>query len=323
MLLTTAEAAQKYLDSVEALCVSDPELAVSLAHGWTDERLDALSLEALFLRLWKLRQEPERPGLRLARMMGEALEVRGGGLDVINPHEDMTAPPPAWPSTIDETTFRGLVVVAGDAKLGKSSLCIGSALEAAFGGTFVVYANAELDAPTLRSYIRRWMPDRAEREAALRHFLAYMVNPGVSTESIVQHVMCAIPRDADRVLFVLDSINTTAQLSGTNIGRGNYLAELGRLTLWAMQVRKLTNGEIGMMVVSEKNKLGGVMGAKLNYAADVIVNMSRGKMDGYVGFHVTDRYGRTGELIPKLFDWRTGRFLGASPEGSVVQNEPI
>jgi hypothetical protein len=309
--------AAKYLATMIDTDERDHALAVSEAHGWTEPKLDALPAtregEQLFMLLFKLRQEPEQSGLRLQRLMREALVVQGDGMDLLNPYEDMTAPPPAWPSTLGDVDFRGLVVIAGNAKLGKSSICIASALEAALAGAFVVYANAELDAPTFRSYIRRWMPDRDVREAALENFRAFMVNPGISCESMVANAMGAVDRNADRVLFVLDSINTVANLSGSN-----YLRELERLTLWSMQVRKISNGEVGALVVSEKNKGGGPIGAKLNYAADVILNMSRGKTDGYVGFDLTSRYQRSGDLGSMLFDWQGGRFLGerALPEAS-------
>lgn len=294
------------------------EAAISAAHGFTSAEMESPeAMRDIEPRVWqlieRLRLEPERSDLRIARLMREALYVRGTGIDLLNTYEDMTAPPPAWPSTVEGVEFRGLVAIAGNAKLGKSSLCLASALEAALGGWFVIYANAELDGPTFRSYIRRWMPERDIREAALENFRAFMVNPGVTADALIESAAGCIDQGASRVLFVLDSINTVAHLSA-----GNYLRELERLTLWAMQARKVTNGEISALVVSEKNKLGSPVGQKLLYAADVILNMSRGKMDGYVGFDLTSRYQRSGDLGSLLFEWQTGRFLGARalPEAS-------
>jgi KaiC/GvpD/RAD55 family RecA-like ATPase len=293
------------------------EAAVSVAHGFTDAEMDSPEAMRVEPRIWqliaRLRMDAERSDLRIARQMREALFVRGTGIDLLNPYEDMTAPPPVWPSTVGEVDFRGLVVIAGNAKLGKSSLCIASALEAALVGWFVIYANAELDGPTFRSYIRRWLPEKDVRDAALANFRAFMVNPGVTAEALVESAAGCIDQGVERVLFVLDSINTVAHLSS-----GNYLRELERLTLWAMQARKSTNGAVSALVVSEKNKLGSPVGQKLMYAADVILNMSRGKTDGYVGFDLTSRYQRSGDLGSMLFEWQSGRFLGerALPEAS-------
>lgn len=305
--------AEKYLATLLDTDAKDHALAVSEAHRWTEDALDKITHEPLFMMLWQLRQEPEQPGLRLQRMMLSSLDARGDGIDLLNPYEDMTAPPPAWPSTVDGIDFRGLVVIAGNAKLGKSSLCMSSALDAALTGAFVIYANAELDGPTFRSYIRRWVPDRDTRDAALENFRAFEVNPGVSARSLVNHAALAVDRNAERVLIVLDSINTIANLAGSN-----YLRELNDLALWAMHVRKMTSGEVGVLAVSEKNKAGGPVGAKLNYVADVILSLSRGKMDGYVGFDLTSRYQPSGDRGSMLFDWQSGRFLGerALPEAS-------
>lgn len=272
----------------------------------------------LFHALLELREQPEMPGLRLRRTLLDSLRPRGEGVDLLDPVGDSTAPPPAFPSTVDGVEFRGLVTVAGDEKLGKSTLCVASALEAALDGWLVLYANAELDAPTFRKYIRRWIPDYERRKEALSRFYPYAIGPGVTAKSLVKWFAAALRRDTTNVLIVLDSVNRIADMSGSNIGRSDYFGELKTWTTWAMQVRKETDGDIALLFVSEKNTRGGVLGRNLVYASDVVLNLSRAKTEGYVDFHQTSRYARSGGLGAFFFDWRTGRFEPpcALPEAS-------
>jgi predicted ATP-dependent serine protease len=287
---------------------------------------------ALVEQLAQLAKGEEAADDLIRRLVWEATQGRTGaaGVELVEDPLVWEKQAPRWPSTLADVDriaggFYGVTVIAGETGVGKSSLAFASALEAALGGWTVVYCNAELDAGTVRSYIKRWLPQKALRDAALLNLRVVNVGPGVTLPLLAQRMEGALDwsyKPHERLLVVLDSVNTIAELAQGGEGVETYFAELRRWLLWVMDARRRSSGVVSALVISETNAKGETKGRKADYVADMVVNLRRGDMDGYVKAAVVKgRYSGRQDLGALYFDHNTGQFKGATVEYAPAAQE--
>lgn len=261
----------------------------------------------------------EDPDEAILRVLAAALTANGSGAETPENPLLVEKQAPRWPSTLDDVDriaggFYGVTVIAGETGVGKSSLAFASACEAARAGWTVAYCNSELDANTVRHYLRRWLPGRREIEDVMRRLRVVNVGPGVTLPKVHAEVVAALEWDSrppERLLIVLDSVNTIAELAQGGEGVETYFSELRRWLLWAMECRRKSGGLISVIAVSETNAKGETKGRKADYVADMVLHMHRGDTEGYVKVKVAKgRYSGTQDLGALYFDHRTGQFKG-------------
>jgi len=309
------------LDDLRWTWRTSPGLAISEAMRWSEDELAELAVQAgadpsaneLLLLLDDLRRRPEPTAERLRRIIVQSYESSAGLVPDPRVADEERALAPRWSAgnqSVQQALggFQGLTVLAGATGLGKSSWALSSALSAALDGQgriAVVYLNAELDRPTVSHYVRRWLRSHglldAPDELALlgRTFHHFEVTPAVTLQRMAEAVQSGITGATERVLVVIDTVNTLAEKLVTEAGTSAEFQALRSIGLWAMEARRLSNGDIGCLLVSETNKEGGIYGAKLHKWADLALLM-------------------TDSDVPTLIDVRVvkGRYVGSPTLGA-------
>lgn len=184
------------------------------------------------------------------------------------------APSPTWPTALEGPPtllrgFRGVSFLVGGPSAGKSWWAIGSAVCAAMCGWRVLYVAAEMSpAQVLRRAIGYTdgnpLPDG---------FDVLEAGYGASVDRLVE--MIAESVDDRRTLIVLDSISSfvdQAEVADRNDDM-HRIGPLKRLTMWALNVRRDTNGEVSFLVLSERNAAGETKGRFGDHKADLVVSI--------------------------------------------------
>ena len=261
----------------------------------------------------------EDPDDAIRRVLASALRGGGRGAETVEDPTLVDQQSPRWPSTLGDVDrvaggFYGVTVVAGETGVGKSSLAFASAIEAARTGWTACYCNAELDAGTVTRYLRRRTSGDRELTHILRRLRIVTVGPGVTLPQVSEEITDALDwdtRPTERLLVVLDSVNTMGELAQGGEGVETYFTELRRWLLWAMECRRRSGGLISFLIVSETNARGETKGRKADYVADMVVHLHRGETDGHVKVAVVKgRYSGRQDLGALYFDHRTGEFKG-------------
>lgn len=220
-------------------------------------------------------------------ILARSLEVREQPIVLVDPEAALRqAPSPTWPTALEGkptilTAFRGVTFLVGGPSAGKSWWAIGSALAAAWNGWRVLYVAAEMSPAQILRRAMRYMDDHQVPDG----FDVLEASYGASVDRLVEMVSEAI--DARRTLIVLDSISSfvdQAQIaeSGEDVHR---IGPLKRLTMWALNVRRDTNGEVSFLVLSERNAAGETKGRFGDHKADLVVSIKSDEKQG-LGKHI-------------------------------------
>lgn len=202
---------------------------------------------------------------------------------------------PRWPSNlsfIDNMTggFYGFSVCAGFPNLGKSTIALASAIEAAASLEWnVLFLNAELADEELGRRLDQYLAVHPSAEDAVDHMRIVSVPRGFRIEDI-QIEAQSICGDDRPILTVIDSINTCAQLMG-----GNYLDSLRELCLFCMMSRRISRAAASFLVVSELNRGGQAKGMNLEYWADMVIRLTGGKQKGWIDIRLAKTRATQGE----------------------------
>jgi predicted ATP-dependent serine protease len=188
-----------------------------------------------------------------------------------------------WPSNIEYIDrycggFYGLSVILGGQKTGKTMLALGSCIEAAATEEWqVVYFCAELDEHEMATRINRYLEANPSALSCQDFLHIVFIGKGQTPEMIQDQIERITSPEGPPILICMDSINTITEMSGRN-----YLATLRDFALWAMLSRRMSNGAVSFLIVSETNKIGDSKGGKLDFWADQVVKMTV-KQRGVIG----------------------------------------
>jgi hypothetical protein len=209
----------------------------------------------------------------------------------------------------------GVTTFAGDYGAGKSMLALAESLGACEDRPpwVVAYHNLEMADNVIKQRVQRYF-GRSWDEIARRakNFHMFRVQPGARLDHIIDWTESVIQADTERLLVVIDSINTLASFAGYGDRyTANYFAELERVILWAQEARANSEGRIGVLLVSELNKDGDAKGGKINYASDCVLSikdLSRDQPDT-VGLHLKKSRERGMKDLGEWHrDWQRTRF---------------
>lgn len=232
---------------------------------------------------------------------------------------------PRWPSGvrgIDDNIamegFYGVSAICGRQKLGKSMCAWQSALQAVLNGWTVVYVDAEMDDWQAAERIRRatnaepiqWC--REHPEFAWRQ-LDEPTEMTVLVKDVVAHV-----GNADRVLVVLDSLQSVAQwIVRSDRSQVDFYDAMRGLVRWAVTARRRSRGAVSFLMTSERNQAGRSKGEQLEHAGDMMLKVTGKSDERTVKLDVDfSREGGAGELGKYLRDWERCRFK------KVAEDEP-
>lgn len=208
-------------------------------------------------------------------------------------------PSPTWPTGLSgEPThlrhFKGVTFLVGGPSAGKSWLAIGSAICAAWDGWRVLYMASEMSP----SQIMRRAIAYTGGSPVPADFDIVEVSYGASVEALVGQVCDQI--DERKTLIVLDSISSFVDQAqaAEAVEDVHRIGPLKRMTMWAMNVRRETAGEVSFLVLSERNAAGETKGRFGDHKADLVVSLES---------HKDPRLSLTKHLaVTKAWEERTG-----------------
>jgi len=204
-------------------------------------------------------------------------------------------PPPRWPATVDflDTImggFYGLTCFASMPGLGKSTLALASAIEAAASLKWnVLYINAEMGEDVLAPRLDQYLTAHPDAEDACDHMAIVNVTRGYTIQDLLEAAV-GIAGDDRPILTVIDSINTTATLMD-----GAFLDNVRNIALFCMMARRVSRGAASFLVISELNRSGGAKGMNVEYWSDVVVKLAGEKEKGWVRMKLQKSRATAGE----------------------------
>jgi predicted ATP-dependent serine protease len=229
---------------------------------------------------------------------------------------DVTDTLQRWPSNIEYIQdhcggFYGMAVILGGMKTGKTLMALGSCIEAAATEEWqVVYLCAELDQHEVAMRLNRYFNAHPSSRSCEDFLHVVFVGRGQTPEMIQFQVEMVTAADGPPILICMDSINTITEMSGKD-----YLRTLRDYALWAMLSRRMSNGAISYLIVSETNQIGGAKGGKLEFWADQVIKIESKKKGGVSGLvpvklnlMASRRTGGEGDMGIYLRNQQTCRF---------------
>lgn len=181
---------------------------------------------------------------------------------------------PTWPTGLEGpinrlVNFRGVSIVAGEPSAGKSFLSIASSIKAAqIDDWQVLYIVAEMGEAQVARRARAFCdgPPPDEWEMIVADF-------GADIGPLVELICSRVTER--RTLIVIDSISSFVDQAKVNPNPDDPhgLTLLRRMIMWAMNVKRKTDGQVSFMILSELNKDGRTKGRFGDYKADVVVSM--------------------------------------------------
>ena len=268
---------------------------------WDDE-LDAIDPESADEVLRRV-----NPVEFLRDQVATASERRRGRVRV--PTRSMLIPPPTFPTGLGGVQngrllhFQGLTLLSGKASSAKSWSAIRASLDAAHQGWDVVYIAAEAVA-VIDLRIREIAGDDPIPDS----WTLRVVEDGTKFFDVVEFMADAIR--TERTLFVIDSFSTLLRM--TEEDGGDYWTHHRQLERFLFNVRQMTAGCVGLLVLSEANAAGETKGRSFDHIADLSVNFAKDAEDPETK-HITitkSWWGRIGDV---------GRFVVRPHQGGLVR----
>jgi len=179
---------------------------------------------------------------------------------------------PTWPTGLGDTwghlpNFRGVAIVVGVPSSGKSVLALGSGIDAARDGWDVVYLSCEMAELPFAKRVRARCGDYVP---ATFHLVD--VGFGASIDKLLAWIEEQI--SANPTLVIFDSVSSfcdQAEQQENTDPHGTVL--LKKLVMWAINVRRATDGQISFMLLAEASKEGRARGRFADHKADIALLM--------------------------------------------------
>lgn len=254
---------------------------VEAAHGKdATDHIEAGGTLDSFVPRWPIDDlQAHDPVMWKRAVLRQSLEPRDEPIQQVDIAKATRTPvSPSWPTGLDGapdllTSFRGVTFLVGGPSAGKSWLAIASGICAAHAGWHVLYLASEMSPSQVvrraHAYTQTgFLPDTFE---------VHEVGYGATVETLVDSI--AERATTRHMLIVLDSISSFVDQarvveSAEDVHR---IGPLKRLTMWAMNVRRETNGKVSFLVLSERNAAGETKGRFGDHKADLVVSIESDK----------------------------------------------
>ena len=234
---------------------------------------------------------------RMLRMSFDATDP----IRTVNAAEALARPnEPRWPTGLrGETTklpnFRGVVIVAGVPSSGKSYLALASGIDAALAGWDVLYLSCEMSERVLAKRVIA-----CALSGIPETFHHVDVSYGASVEGLLEWVEARVTERPTLVIF--DSVSSFCdQAEQLDSDDPHGLTLMKKLVMWAINVRRATDGQVSFVLLAEANREGRARGRTADHKADLALLMeSDDKNDAIKNLRVTKAWeyatGRVGEF---------------------------
>lgn len=202
-----------------------------------------------------------------------SLTPREDPIEWLDPEAAASMPAlPRWPHGLHgESTFlagfEGVTIVNGGPSAGKTWLAAGSAVSAAAAGWHVIYLVCEMSPGSLARRAKSYLGHLPET------FDLVEVDFGATIDSLISKVECRVTKR--RTLVVFDSLSSFVdQAIEEDSGDTFRMGPIRRLVMWALSVKRATEGEVSFLLLSEQNASGGTKGRAPDHKADLVLSMS-------------------------------------------------
>lgn len=259
---------------------------VEMIARWQDAGEDDEQINEYKSFMAKLREmEPHLPSTRISNVLLAAHDSNYPAIE----RQPVDASPgigktPRWPTALEALDAMtkggaGFVVFAGQPKVGKSMLALGSAIEAARAGWRVLYCNAEMSPDEMARRIASYVGDEWD-EKLVGQMEVFNLNVGVTLELALREFLDSVQTRDSRLLIVIDSINRVVDMGlGDGTSDSDYWGAMRKWSNFAMQARRHSEGVVSFLVISELNRRNEVKGQNLEYTADLVVRLSNDRDD--------------------------------------------
>lgn len=217
--------------------------------------------------------EVERSGTALRAMARRASVLEGSEIFEL---DDIGVDTPRFPSgipRIDLQTgggFYGTVAVGGPPKLGKSTLAVGCARACLDKGFKVGLFYPEMTKGQIkRRLYRAGFMDLSKEVLKERLLLAKVYK--IDFASLEVLVESTVEDSDSQVVFVVDSLNTLAK--ATQRHANDYWNAHDKLTRYFLNLRGVSEGRIGCVLISEFNIRGHLKGEQMAYDVDMQIDL--------------------------------------------------
>lgn len=232
----------------------------------------------------------------------------------VDPDEALAREPePKWPTgfagdpVYELPNLRGVVIVAGVPSSGKSYFALASGIDAARSGWDVIYLSAEMAERPFAKRLRALLGEESKPDT----FHHVDVSYGASVETLLAWIEERI--SARPTLVIFDSLSSFCDQAEAQDSNDPHNATLSKkLIMWAVNVRRATDGEIAFLMLAEASKEGRIRGRTGDHKADVALLMEiDAKVPGVKTVTVTKAWeyqtGRLGEFGLDVQDARLRR----------------
>ncbi len=227
---------------------------------------------------------------------------------------------PKWPTPIESLDAitggcYGMTVFAGEPKVGKSLLAIGSAIEAARAGWRVLYVNAEMSPVEIAQRIAAYV-DNVWDDKLVEQMMILNANVGITLDLALRDFIEQIGNEDTRLLIIIDSINRVVDMGMTSSEVDGYWAGMRKWSNFAMQARRHSEGIVSFLFISELNRRQEVKGQSLEYMADLVVRLSNDREQrerAYIDVMLS-RSTPTGNVGSFVRDFNRSRFIRDNEE---------
>ena len=240
----------------------------------------------------------------------------GAGFEDNTIEEPHRTDPVVWPSgvrAIDAMSggFYGTTLIGGHHKIGKSLMLLRSSLLAATCGWTVLYFDGENEIDELQTRIANCQADVGGLDLRTWYPITFGMN--ASLLKLADKAWQQVDEDDPRLLICIDSLNRLAKRMCISWeaeperkyrGAGGYFQALTEICEWSQAVTRLSQGNIGVMMTTEQNRAGKIVGMDPEYTCQCIVYISKHSEEpGSIDLTMDSRRTRGGPLGEHVRDY--------------------
>ena len=278
--------AVRMLELLKGLETKDREYARQWAVDWDEETVRA-SMDRMILEGQDLRAIEAWHAKIVELRADSPLRVIRKAVDKLYPPTEsaqittgQNARSPRYPSGIEALDsamdgFYGATLLGGESGVGKSLLATGSSLLASMGGWRTFYGNCELKTAEISRRVGAFIQNGDRGFLSRWHCIDLF--HGATLEKFICEVESKATLGDEKILLVIDSLNSFVRKMGSV--ENGYFRAIDDICAFAETAVRKSNGRVGVLLVSELNKAGGIRGGTSEYVCCLDVRMKHGDSD--------------------------------------------